>query len=111
MIDNSLVYYSYPVDRINTQVIYRIVSAQVGCTGHILLNNCKHNITSLSLLVGTTVTIRPIFSNSLDAFIQYYLSIYIVMYMTVCLVQEKLLYLTSLNVSYHKTCFIRYGYF
>ena len=52
MIDKSLVYLSYPQeDRINTQVIYRFVSAQMGCTSYILLNN----FTSLSLLVGTTV--------------------------------------------------------
>ena len=31
-IDISLVYKSYPVDRINTQVIYRFALAQVVCT-------------------------------------------------------------------------------
>ena len=31
-IDRSLVYQSYPQDRINTQVIYRFVLAQVECT-------------------------------------------------------------------------------
>ena len=43
--DRSLVY------RINTQVIYRFGLAQV----EISLNNCKQNITSLLLLVGTTI--------------------------------------------------------
>ena len=32
IIDISLVYYSYPQDRINTQVIYRFALAQVECT-------------------------------------------------------------------------------
>ena len=31
-IDRSLVYQSYPQDRINTQVIYRFALAQVECT-------------------------------------------------------------------------------
>ena len=30
-IDRSLVYYSYPQDRIHTQVIYRFVYAQLKC--------------------------------------------------------------------------------
>ena len=55
MIDKSLVYKSYPANRINTQVSYRFMLAQVECTSYILLTKCKHNITSLSLLVGTTV--------------------------------------------------------
>ena len=46
-IDRFLLYNSYPQDRINTQVIYRFALAQV--------NNCKQNITLLSLLVGTAV--------------------------------------------------------
>ena len=50
-IDKSLVYESYPVDRINTQVVYRFALAQVND----LLNNCKQNTTSLSLLAGRTV--------------------------------------------------------
>ena len=53
--DRSLVYLSYPVDRINTQVIYRFALAQVKSTISVLLSNCKSSITSLSLLVGTTV--------------------------------------------------------
>ena len=32
MIDRSLVYLSYPQDRINTQVVHRFVLGQVGCT-------------------------------------------------------------------------------
>ena len=41
-----------PIHRI---VIYRFELAQLECTSYVLLNNCKRNITSLSLLVGTTV--------------------------------------------------------
>ena len=44
-----------PRDRINTQVIYRFTLAKAECKSHVLLNNCKQNITSLSLLVGITV--------------------------------------------------------
>ena len=55
IIDRSLVCKSYPADRINTQVIYRFALDHVACTNHVLLNNCNQNITSLSLLVGTTV--------------------------------------------------------
>ena len=47
----------YLQDRINTQVIYRLALAQVERTSSILLNNCKQNCTSLSLLVGTTVEV------------------------------------------------------
>ena len=36
MINRSLVYLSYPQDTINTQVIYRFVLAQVGCTSEYL---------------------------------------------------------------------------
>ena len=54
-IHRSLVYKSYPQDRIYTEVIYRFELAQVECTFDVLLNSCKQNITSLSLLVGTTV--------------------------------------------------------
>ena len=54
-IDKSLVYFSYPQDRINTQVIYRFASAQVSVQDNDLLNNCKQYTTSLSLLVGRTV--------------------------------------------------------
>ena len=43
------------MDRINTQDIYRFTLAHEECKSHVLLNNCKQNITSLSLLVGTTV--------------------------------------------------------
>ena len=32
IIDRSLVYLSYPQDRINTQVIYRLALGQVECT-------------------------------------------------------------------------------
>ena len=53
--DRSLVYKSYPADRINTQVIYWFTLAHMEYTSHVLLNNCKQNITSLSLLVGMTV--------------------------------------------------------
>ena len=57
IIDRSLVYRS-PADRFNTRVIYRLELDQVKCTctSYFLLSNCKHNITSLSLLAGTTVT-------------------------------------------------------
>ena len=56
IIDRSLVHYSYPQDGFNTQVIYRFALAQVECTSYnVLPNNCKQNITSLSLLVGTPV--------------------------------------------------------
>ena len=37
------------------QVIYRFAVAQVECKSYSLLNNCKQNITPLSLLDGTTV--------------------------------------------------------
>ena len=36
-------------------MIYRFALGQVEFTSNVLLNNCKQNITSLSLLVGTTV--------------------------------------------------------
>ena len=55
IIDRSLVYSSYPQDRINIQVIYRFAIAQMECKVNVLLNNCKENIMSLSLLVGKTV--------------------------------------------------------
>ena len=55
IIDRSLVYLSYPQDRINTQVIYRFALAQVNCTRKLYISNCKQSITSLSLLAGTTV--------------------------------------------------------
>ena len=58
IIDRSLVFLSYPVDRINTQVIYRFALAQVKCTISVLLSNCKQSITSLLLLVGTTVVFK-----------------------------------------------------
>ena len=35
--------------------MYRLTLAQMEYQINVLLNNCKHNITSLSLLVGTTV--------------------------------------------------------
>ena len=44
-----------PQDRINTQVIYRFELAQRSVQVNVLLNNCKQNNTSLSLLVGTKV--------------------------------------------------------
>ena len=44
----------HSADRINAQVIYRFALAQVECTS----NNFKQNITSLSLLVGTTIDPR-----------------------------------------------------
>ena len=40
------------MDRINIQLISRFALAQVV---NVLLNNCKQNITPLSLLVGTIV--------------------------------------------------------
>ena len=55
IIDKSLVYKSYPQDRINTQVIYRFALAQVGYSCKGLLNKIKQKITSLSLFVGTTI--------------------------------------------------------
>ena len=55
--DRSLVYKSYPLGRINTQVIYRFVLSQVECTlVNALLKNCKQNTSSLSPLAGRTVT-------------------------------------------------------
>ena len=54
-INRSLVY--YPQDRIDTQVIYQFALALVESTVYIVLNNCKQNTTSLSLLVGTTVNL------------------------------------------------------
>ena len=53
--DRSLVYLSYPQDRINTQVAYRFASAQVECTRWCFTYHFKQNTTSLSLLVGMTV--------------------------------------------------------
>ena len=55
IIDRCLEYLSCPQDRINTQVIYRFALAQIECKVSVLLNNCKQNNTSLSLLVGMTV--------------------------------------------------------
>ena len=57
IIDRSLLFYSYPHDRINTQVIDKIALAQVefDVLHNFYDNNYKQNITSLSLLVGTTV--------------------------------------------------------
>ena len=40
---------------LSTQVIYRFALTQMECKVSVLLNNCKQNTTSLSLLVGTTV--------------------------------------------------------
>ena len=74
MIDRSLVYSSYPQDRINTQVIYRFALEQVGCTSSCLLTNCKQKITSLSLFVGTTIHIAcvtVIIPNRLSTFKQH----------------------------------------
>ena len=51
-------YKSYPQYRINTQMIYRFALAQVGVQVNVLLNNCKQNIASLSLLAGMTVGIH-----------------------------------------------------
>ena len=50
--DRPLVYKSYPVDRINTYVIYRFALTQWNEQVNVLLNNCKQNV--MSLLVGTT---------------------------------------------------------
>ena len=55
IIDISLVYQSYPQDRVNTQVIYRFTLAQEKCTRYFLLNNYKQNMMSLSLLADRTV--------------------------------------------------------
>ena len=41
--------------RINTQVIYQFTLAQVSVQVNVLLNNCKQNKMSLSLLAGRTV--------------------------------------------------------
>ena len=57
MIDISLVYESYPKDRINTKVIYRFVLAQVVVYKLIFDFTIVKKIMSLSLLVGTTVTV------------------------------------------------------
>ena len=35
LIDRSLVYYSYPQDRINTQVIYQFALDEVACTSYL----------------------------------------------------------------------------
>ena len=51
-IDISLVYRSYPVDRINTRVIYRLYVPDI----------FVKNMMSLSLLVGRTVHVH-VFSN------------------------------------------------
>ena len=53
--DILIVYLSYPQDSINTKVIYRFALTQVECTSYFLFNDCKQNITSLSLLAGRTV--------------------------------------------------------
>ena len=55
IIDILIVYLSYPQDSINTKVIYRLALTQVECTSYFLSNDCKQNITSLSLLAGRTV--------------------------------------------------------
>ena len=39
-------------------MIYRFALDQTECTSYFLFSNCKHNITSLSLLVGTTVALQ-----------------------------------------------------
>ena len=44
-----------PADRINTQVICQYALAQVSVQVNVLLNNCKQNTKSLSLLPGMTV--------------------------------------------------------
>ena len=38
--DISHVYLSYPLDRINTQVVYRFALAQLECTSYFLLSHC-----------------------------------------------------------------------
>ena len=45
------------MDRINTHLIYRVALARVGCAGKCLLDNCRQDIASLSLNIGTTVVI------------------------------------------------------
>ena len=55
MIDRSLLYKSYPQDRINTQVIYRFALAQVECTCQCFTYNYKQNMMSLSNLASKTV--------------------------------------------------------
>ena len=57
----SPVYLSNPAGRINTQVINRFVLAQVSVQVNGLLNNCKQNTTSLSLLACRTVVIIELF--------------------------------------------------
>ena len=53
-IDRSLVYQSYPHDRIDAQVICRFALALEDVHVNVLLNSCTQNITSLSLLVDKT---------------------------------------------------------
>ena len=49
-------YYGPIIDRSLAVLIYRFALAQVECTSECLTNsNCKENMTSLSLLVGTSV--------------------------------------------------------
>ena len=45
IIDRSLVYLSYPQDRINTQVIYRFALVKWILQVNVLFNNYKHTIT------------------------------------------------------------------
>ena len=68
-------------------MIYRLALAQVECTYLILLNSCKQNITSLSLLIGTTVGESLLIKSlpgmalvnliSKDANLVFYLSVYL----------------------------------
>ena len=51
VIGSTLVYWSYPQDRINAQVMFRFALAQVECA----LGNCGRSFPSLSLLAGTAV--------------------------------------------------------
>ena len=50
---------------INTQMAYRFMLPQMESKVNVLLNNCKQNKTSLSLLVGTTVGVCLLISSLL----------------------------------------------
>ena len=50
----------YPQDMINTQVIYWFSYIKWSVQVNVLLNICKQNITSLSLLVDTTVCVSEL---------------------------------------------------
>ena len=49
-------YWPYPQDRINAQVMFGFASAQVECAR----GNCGRSIPSLSLLAGTALETQPL---------------------------------------------------